>query len=547
MKKRQIHLNEFQQKYYLTQANFTVGIVGRAGGKTYGLHGPFLAENILSMPRSTGRLASYTYDGLLTNILPGILKNWEDMYGWVENVHYFVGKWAPESWGWKRPYFASKGDAKHLIHIYNGTALQMASMDRTLNNGASIDFLGIDETRLIRRLKISEMIPAMRGNLSEFGHLSNYQSILLTSDMPQFPTEKWLLEYENQHTEFLIEGILAIQQFLQPKLEMYVNAQGQYKENLKSEIKALQDELNYLRRKAMMYFEGSSLENAHVIGKQTLLRWRKTLTEHEFAVTVLNERQDKVLNGFYAALDPEKHSYDGVSNYELFDSIEDPHKSDYSRDCRMDGDYIDSDPLYIAFDHNAAINSMVIGQPRPNNTYHIIQVMYVKQPKYLADLIDKFLDYYRHAKNKTVVYYYDATSIKDNSQGQEKERDEVIRRLSLGGWNIRDEYLGKTMSHHSKYKMWQSVLSETDPSLPILRYNRVNCLQLEKSMLNADVRRVRDEYRKDKTSENKNYKTGGYKVAPEDATHISEGADTLLLGFISKHNQPVGFSDLVSV
>lgn len=542
-----VHLNEVQQDYYLTQPNKAVAILGRGSGKSFGFQSIFLAENAIKMPRSTQRLGAYTYEGLMKNILPGIIQGWEEIYQWRENVHFWVCQWAPEKWGWKRPFYNPRAGERYLIHIYNGSAIQLASMDRSINNGANIDALSLDEARMIRRKKVAEMIPAMRGNSQEFGHLSNYQSLLLTTDMPQVPSEKWVIEYEDQHTSDLIDGIMMLQEDLQPLILRYAEAKGKHKENLAYQIQRIEKDINDLRMGCTLFLEADSLQNIDVLGRRTIENWKTMMSTHEFNVSVLNQRQDKVLNGFYAALDPEVHSYDGSTNYDLVDAIDKPHRSGIERDCRMDGDYYSSDPLHIAFDHNAAINSMVIGQVRADKRRDIINTLFVKSPNYLAHLMDKFLNYYRHAKRKQVIYYYDSTSIKDNSQGQEMERDEVIRRLRAGGWSVRVIDLGKTKSHHYKYKLWNTVLQETDARLPIIRYNRVNCLQFERSLLGANINKVGDEYRKDKRSERKDYRTGKFLVPQEDATHISEAADTLLIGWVKDIGATKGFGDLIVV
>jgi len=531
---REVHLNDPQLKYMMLQPNRFIGIWGRATGKTFGVQGPFTATNAVAMPRSTQRLASYTYEGLLTNILPGIITGWEQMYNWKEGIHFFVGKWAPKSWGWDRPYFQTRGDAKHLIHIYNGSVIQLASMDRSINNGASIDALALDEARLVRRKKIAAMIPAMRGNGSTFGHLSNYQSLLMTSDMPQIPSEKWLLDYETDTTEELINGIRDIHQYMADSSLMvrYKKAKGAYKKQLQSEVNYWHTELNRLRKDCVLFMEASTLENLEALGLKAILNMKETLSDQEFAIAVLNERRDKVLNGFYAALNPEVHSYDGRIRYDLFDGVEDAHRGGYTKDSRMDGDYFDTEPMHLAFDHNAAINSLVIGQPRGKKEMHVINTLYVKQPKYLADLIKRFTEYYRHAKNKNIIYHYDGTSIKQDSRGNPSESTTVISLLNQAGWRVSAKYLGRTIGHNEKYRLWQAILSETHPTGARLRYNRVNCMYMEKSMLNADVLMRGDEYKKDKRSEQKDYATGEYKVPQEEATHISEAADTLLVGWL---------------
>jgi hypothetical protein len=549
MEQKRVHLNPFQQKVHLVRANRTIAVVGRGGGKTVGLIAPFLADNAIKMPRSTQRLGSYTYEGLMKNILPGVIQGWQEIYQWREGVHFFVGEWAPDSWGWKKPHFEprGKGAERHLIHIYNGSVIQLASMDRTINNGASIDAFCLDEARLVRRKKVAEMIPAMRGNLEAFGHLSNYQSMLLTTDMPQNPSEKWVLDYEEDHTDDLVENILKIQEYLQKLYIRYSKSEGNYKRNLFEEIQRHEKRLHILRMDCTQFIEGDAIGNIHALGVRTIKRWKETMTEDEFARSVLNQRQDKVLNGFYAALDPEHHSYDDATEYSEFDNLTASEQREHERDCRMDKDYFTTQQLHIAFDHNAAINSMVIGQPRPNKECHFINAMYVLQPDYLQALIAQFTHYYRHAKNKSVVYYYDHTSIKDNSQGQEKERDEVIRLLSKAGWRVREVYVGKTDDHHEKYKMWQSVLTEQNPKSPLFRYNRVNCMQMERSMLNADVRKVGDVYKKDKSSERKDNRTKKYAVPPQDATHFSEAADTLMVGFLKHLHTTTSFGELVVV
>jgi hypothetical protein len=546
---KEVHLNESQQMYTMVLPNRCVAICPRGWGKTRGLNAVFTAENAISMPRSTGRLGSYTYEGLLTNILPGIIQGWEEVYNWKEGVHFFVGKWAPKSYQWDRPHFSSQSDAKHLVHIYDGSVIQLASMDRSINNGASIDWFSLDEARLVRRKRVAEMIPAMRGNLAEFGHLSNYQSLLMISDMPQIPSEKWLLDYEDQNTQELIDGIMNIHQYMADTnlVQRYLKTTSKkYKKKLEIEINHWQREMNRLRLHCTMFIEPSIFENIDALGVRALMNMKETLTDQEFAVSVLNQRRDKVLNGFYASLDPEAHSYDGQLDYSRFDGIEDVHRVGYQKDCRMDGDYFPEQPLHIGFDHNAAINTLLIGQTRGKTERHVIKEMFVKQPKYLTDLIEQFTEYYRFAKNKNVIYYYDSTSIKNDSRGNPSEENTVVNLLHKAGWKVRKRFLGGTMRSNEKYRLWQSVNSGTHPSGIVWKYNRVNCMNMEKSMLNADVRMVGDEYRKDKRSEQKDYAKGEYKVPQENATHMTEAGDTLLIGWLEDMTSVSIFSSPVS-
>lgn len=551
MSSPEVHLNKTQQDYMLTLPNRAVGIIGRGGGKSFGLQSVFLAENAMAMPRGIQRFGAYSYLGLLGNILPGVIEGWREIYNWQEGVHFFVQSYAPKRFNWDKPYFQPRENEKYLIHFYNGHVILLASMDRTINNGASIDAFALDEARMARRRKVAEMIPAMRGNLDKFGHLSNYGSMLMTSDMPDLPHEMWLFEYEDEHTEHLIAQILAWQSMLhgdEGLLMRHMVATGEYKEKLRQEINRIHIRINNLRKECTAFIVGTSLDNLHALGRRTIERWKESMTDDEFSRSVLTKRRNRVKNGFYAALDPERDSYDGAFNYSLIDNMDGLHAGRVKRSASMDGDYFPSQPLYIAFDHNNAINCIVIGQLRDKHEGHIINAMYVLQPLHLDHLLDNFIEYYRHTPDdqKRIVYYYDQTSTKGNSQGTIREYEKVISKLTKAGWKVNAVYLGRTDDHNDKYKMWNNVLMRSDPTLIKVRYNRVNCLQMEVSMLGTNMRRVGDDYRKDKRTEDKDYKTDTYKVPPQDAPHMSEAADTLLRGWIENPKASMGFSNPVT-
>ena len=107
----------------------------------------------------------------------------------------------------------------------------------------------------------------------------------------------------------------------------------------------------------------------------------------------------------------EGHKYDANDNQYL-DTL--GYDYDFSTlDARADKDVDPDAPICIGMDYNANINWIVAGQPR-DRRLNVIKSFYVKFERKIPALVEDFCRYYAAHRNKTVVYYYDATALGSN-------------------------------------------------------------------------------------------------------------------------------------
>lgn len=523
---RRVHLNIPQLLWWLIKPKLAVLIWGRATGKTDGPSAMMSAECMDHMPRSVGRIAAYTYVGLLDNILPGIFAGWEDRYGYIENLHYWVGKKPPAELNIPRPYREPKGDPKNNIYWYNGSVMMLSSMTGTINNGTEYDWLIIEEGRYNKKSAVDELVLAKRGTKSRkrFGHLPYYGATLIVSDRPKNQMGRWLLEYKTQNTPEHIKGILkawnriaGLEEKKRQELETGKDASAKKTQTLINKFVEL---MNGLRMKTTLYSEASTLDNIHALGVSTIKGFIELLDEWDYNISVLNKDVNKAVNGFYA-LHGENHIH-SATNFEAYN------ESGGKNNCLTDLDCDLSSDLAIAFDVNQAINNVVVGQVK-GETIYCTNHMFVLAPEYLTELCNKFCEYYQPHLTKNVTFFYDHTLLGSDAQGKTPDYQIVITVLTNKGFNVTPIYIGQAPTHHILYGKWQRCLSGHEGYLK-WSSNATNCHYLRVSMDNADIKYVDGKEKKDKSSERKDYKTQTFLVPPEEATHASEAADTLMLG-----------------
>lgn len=534
---RKVHLNLPQLYYWLVKAVLSIIVWGRATGKTDGPSAIFTAECMDNMPRSVIRIASYTYEGLLTNILPGIIKGWNKNYGYVEGIHFWVGKRPPEELNIPKPYRMPLGSAKHMIFWWNGSVAVLSSMDRTVNNGTEYEAILIEEARLCDQSKVTELILAKRGNLEYFGDSPYYGAVLMVTDRPKSQEQRWILNYEKEHTPEIIGGILQtwkrISELETKEQEQLDKGHEAAAEKTRRLISKYEKELNELRKLAVLFSEASTLDNVHAIGVKTIESFVKLLDEWDYNLSVLSIDKDKVVDGFYALLS-NRHFYNAM-NYDVwenegFDTGKKKRTCVVDEDCNMDMD------LRIAFDVNNVINNIVVGQLK-GETLYTVNHQFVKAPEYLEEACNQWCDYYEPHHSKRVTFYYDHTLKGKNPQGTKENYEVVIDALQARKWTVTPRYIGQAPSHEDLYAEWKRVLSGAPGYIKVM-FNSANCSYLRKSMDNTDIKYLNDKIKKNKDSEKKNYDKQTYKIAPELATHAGEAMDSLMLGVQQDFSNP---------
>lgn len=523
---KKIHLNVPQLIYWLVRARISVCLWGRATGKTEGPGAAFTMNNMNTMPRSLGGILSSSYDKLLTMIVPGLVQGWEK-FGYQENLHFFIRKFAPNNF-FKATPFREPKKSEHYIPWWTGAGAVLMSLDRPSTSvGINLDWLWGDEARLFKERAFNEAALTVRGNASHFGHLSQHGSILLTTDLPKDSRGQWLYQYLDEMDQDAVTMVLALQQKVAQLSRDYEQLTKKKQAAVDREINKINDYCNEIRKELVHVSFASTIDNIHALGLDPIKRFRRMLSDLDFMVSVLSKRLEQVENGFYINFEDERNTYiPDESAWAYVDSLQ----IDYAggevpkKDWRWDGDLRSDLPLDIALDYNNAISCLVIGQETTEEDT-VRNFMYVEAPRMLKDLIVDFCDYYKDYPNRVINYYYDHTALLGkNASSDIRHADEVKYILTENGWNVIDCYLGKAPSHRSRYYLLNKLFRGDDPRLPKVRFNRGNTEDLVRSMNNTGTRRGDDGIKKDKRSEDdKNIKA-------IDATHPGEALDQLLYG-----------------
>ena len=497
MSEKKVYFNKPQRLTQLIGANTTVIVAGRRTGKTDSIAAPFVLRNMQRMPGSTGGIVVPTFKHGLTNTIPGLLAAWK-RWGFIEGVHYVVGRKPPKSF--KLPIIDPK-DYEHVISFYNGSVAVIISQDRPgSSNSLTLSWLLVDEAKFIDYAKLKdETLPANGGIKSHFGKHSFNHSIMILSDMPQTQKGSWFLHYRDKMDVELIKTIEAtVYEIWRTKERIRaLNAKGEpVPDHLKGYLRRLDRNLNKMRSVAVYYREYSSIENLQLLGENYIKQMKRDLTPLTFQTSILCQRIGIAKDGFYSSM-REGHKYDANDNQYL-DTL--GYDYDFATlDARADADVDPDAPICIGMDYNANINWIVAGQPR-DRRLNVIKSFYVKFDRKIPALVEDFCRYYAEHRNKTVVYYYDATALGSNYAVNEQDfRWVVVHEFERQGWRCEAVYLGNPMRHDEKYLLINQGFAGKQRLMPF--FNRSNNEDLILAIQSAGVSNGRNGFRKDKSGE----------------------------------------------
>ena len=497
MAEKKVYFNKPQRLTQLIGANTTVIVAGRRTGKTDSIAAPFVLRNMQRMPGSTGGIVVPTFKHGLTNTIPGLLAAWK-RWGFIEGIHYVVGRKPPKSF--RQPIIDPK-DYEHVITFYNGSVAVIISQDRPgSSNSLTLSWLLVDEAKFIDYAKLKdETLPANGGIKSHFGKHSFNHSIMILSDMPQTQKGSWFLHYRDKMDVELIKTIEAtVYEIWRTKERIRaLNAKGEsVPPYLKGYLRRLDRDLNKMRSVAVYYREYSSIENLQLLGENYIKQMKRDLTPLTFQTSILCQRIGIAKDGFYSSM-REGHKYDANDNQYL-DTL--GYDYDFSRlDSRADKDVDPDAPICIGMDYNANINWIVAGQPR-DRRLNVIKSFYVKFERKIPALVQDFCRYYAEHRNKTVVYYFDATALGSNYAVNEQDfRWVVVHEFERQGWRVETVYLGNPMRHDEKYLLINQGFAGKQRLMPF--FNRSNNEDLILAVQSAGVSRGRNGFHKDKSGE----------------------------------------------
>lgn len=315
------------------------------------------------------------------------------------------------------------------------------------------------------------------------------------------------------------------------------------------------DYLRELRRSAFVVRRASTLENVDVLGEEYIRQMKRDLPPYTFMVSILNVKIKKSNDGFYSNLDIDHvHGYipdeiDPLSqaNFRTEKATgiiggkkitSESYQPDFKElsernDCRMDSDCVNDLPLYLAFDYNANINTLVVGQVYQRDgleAVNVIKSFYVKNERKLRELVDDFSHYYapKRAVNRDVVYFYDATAKQGASYALTDERfyQAVIKELERNGWNVTAIDMGVPEQHEVKHRIINNGLAGIE--YPAIRINQPNNPDLIIALQLCEVSIGYQGFRKDKSQEKKAETEDNLPL--QQRTDFTDAFDSLYLG-----------------
>lgn len=314
--------------------------------------------------------------------------------------------------------------------------------------------------------------------------------------------------------------------------------------------------LRELRRSAFVVRRASTLENVDVLGEEYIRQMKRDLPPYTFMVSILNVKIKKSNDGFYSNLDIDHvHGYINDSGIDpltmanwstqkatgiiggkkITSESYQPDLKELSErnDCRMDADCVNDLPLYLAFDYNANINTLVVGQVYQRDgveAVNVIKSFYVKNERKLRELVDDFSRYYapKRAVNRDVVYYYDSTAKQGASYALTDERfyQAVIKELERNGWNVTAIDMGVPEKHEVKHRIINNGLAGIE--YPAIRINQLNNPDLIIALQLCEVSIGYQGFRKDKSQEKKPETEENLPL--QQRTDFTDAFDTLYLG-----------------
>lgn len=562
---RYFYLNPAQLTVYNFGARNTTVEAGRGTGKTDGLLAPYMIRCIQSMPGGSGIFLGNSIKQLFSRTIPAVIMALE-RYGFKEGVHFVRGH-APKKLGFREPYQRPQR-WDNVLHFYNGFVWYLISTAVVGSaNGMSVFAVAGDEAKFIPESKFNgEIIATLRGASIKSDHpgfndkMNPFcKSTFLVSDAPLTPRQAWLYKRKKQDTEAVNTQIADMLAELHVLPEL-------------AETPKFIRTLQKIRCQSSAYFRFSTLENVDILGEDFISRMQKQMPPGVFDIAIRNVENTVTKDGYYYTLNiDEIHGYRNSDDSQLEVAAKkftkkfvtntvsggrsvrvetegiDFSEAQKSKNCIFDTDIIPGEPLRIAFDYNANINAMVVGQtPSKANTQtlKILNSLVVKNGRKLEALCGDFCKYYspHQGSCNEVIFYYDSTAKQGGSYASENAEDtkfyNIVKRvLGKYGWKVTCVEMGRPMAHNQKFEFLNGCLAGTQR--PLIRINIENN---ERTLIQAmDLTMVKQtskgfaKYKDAEKLKSLDNDELGETASQSGITDITDAFDTLVIG-VRFHN-----------
>ena len=523
-----LYLNIPQMRVLLADPKELYFHAGRRLGKSTEVIAHLTAKRVHDMPRASFLMMGRTYKQVLTRTLPGTIKGWNKR-GYHEGTHYVIGTRPPANW--PKAMNAPVKDWTHFISWYTGAGFHIGSQDRAgLVNSLTVWGIFGDESKLLLEERFKEdAMPTNSGETHIFKDCPHNRTVVLTSSMPSMPEGKWLFDMEKRMNVKQIEAILKVAIYIEeikaeaakPEIQHYPQAlkEKTYK-YFASKLAKYTKVLRTLRHNSVMYEEASTIANVQILGTDYIKQQKATL-KNFFKPEILSIRSATAEDNFYNTISSNNFYTDvDYSHYDKFSYKTVQVNSLGDRDC------VKSKPLIIGMDFGAKFNCIITAQRFDSiNTLKFINNHYAGQHKLVDDVVRDWCKYYQYHPTREVIFHHDRTG--NNRTGLDKETyaERVMRILRSHNWEVSQRTEGGANPRHlEKYLLWNLSLPGKDTKYPFILFNLENCEQLKISMENSKTIDKDGVISKDKSIERRQ------SVPPEDATHLSDAADTIIYG-----------------
>lgn len=489
-------LNKPQARINMVMCNEMWFLAGRGTGKTVGVIAPWILHKVTHMPRSNGGLIGQTFIDLETKILQPIFLAFQ-MLGYEKDVHYVYGKKPPEHW--EKPLTPIvKYD--RVLSFPNGTTMELISLhEKGSANGKSVQWIVADEAKLLNENQLrQEVFPILRGHVKHFGNSPWYGAKLFVSDKYS-PSLHWILEKRKLHNEKLVNAIIYYQlEYNELQIKLVLSDNEHTANVIRGKMRALDKLLCDLRRQTVYFGEASALDNLENLSEDFIENMRRSLTDYEFRISILNEDPTRAENGFY----PDR------TEDHLYTSWDD---EDETQPIGIVTDYQSSISPIVSFQ----VNDRVIPGVRSLN---FLKDFYVKHPLGLKHVVDDFCKYHKDRACKHVYYFYDHTAVADrNMHGTYYE--EVEGYFKANHWKVTLIYMGAAPNHGIKYNKIKLFFQNEELKYFPIRIHRSRCSTMVIAMDQTGTKETEQGTKKNKDSE-KN------KLYPqEQSTHFPDCFD----------------------
>lgn len=467
------YLNPVAQLHLINQAPYKILIAGRGFSKSF-TNGLKQANKVALMPRSCGLFTSPTYSMIYTKTLIPMKAAWEQHMGYIEGIHYVVGKVPPKHFDkpWHRPH-----RYENVVTWWNGRTIIFGSFDRpALISGGSYDDVDNDEVYMVDKDDYDNfVIPTVRGTHPSFKDVPIHLQQTHTSSMPYKGMGEWLLDFRQKA-------------LTNPHMYHFIG----WEPNAKVQ-------------------KGSTLMNRQVLGDKAIEQMLAEMNEYSAKVMIHNQQVTNFGNTFYPALGP-KHFYTPKANDKVINM---PLGTTFKRDASHDespDDYNKDLPINISHDWGA-FNCIVIDQEYAREV-RIINAMHVHHPKTIDDLADEFAEYYRMHRAKLVYQWGDKSGNNKQANAKLTYFEQFAERLRDKGWRVVRKKVGD-VEHLERHRFIVNLHNEEDLRMPRIRHNSSNCKDL---IIALEAAGMKDD-QKDKSSER------NPSIKPEHATHYTDAYD----------------------